>query len=117
MRANASDSSAGRFVVAVSPVFPQVFVDDDPEFKAIHQRIANAAVAAAFVRFLQEVLVQRRLAQQYVTMAHAAANIVVDGSGGGGGGGGGGGSGSGNGSGSSSGGGSHPVLFDASLAQ
>lgn len=62
VRANSHDESFGHFVVAVSPVFPDVHIDADPEFNAIHQKRANRAQVGEFVRFLQHVMGERKMA-------------------------------------------------------
>ena len=49
----------GRFVVSVVPVFAPVNADPDPEFNAIYQRRANAAVLKRFYDFLCDVLGRR----------------------------------------------------------
>ena len=57
VRSNRGD--LGRFVVSVVPVFAPVNADPDPEFNAIYQRRANAAVLKHFYDFLGDVLGRR----------------------------------------------------------
>lgn len=70
VRTNMNDQTFGSFVVTVSPVFPAVHVDADPEFNAIHQRRANRKQVAQFVHFLQQVRCIRRVTCDSTTKRH-----------------------------------------------
>ena len=77
VRTNKNDQTFGSFVVTVSPVFPEVRVDADPEFNAIHQRRANQKQVAEFVRFLQLVMGERKMAMAAGNLKESEEEVLL----------------------------------------